>query len=258
MRIIPVLDLKAGQAVHAVAGDRAHYRPLRSVLHEGSDPLGLARALRKAFGCEELYLADLDAIAGAAPDQTLYRELADLGLRLWVDAGIRTLDEIPSLLEAGVSTIVAGLESLPGPAALSAMIERHGPSRIVFSLDLRDGRPLVDTARAWGTDNPLHLARMAFLLRIERLLILDLARVGTGTGTGTLELLQQIRPYAPRSSELIVGGGVTGPKDLPALAQAGASAVLIGSALHNGRLRTIEAVETQNAIRQQFHPETEF
>ena len=33
MRIFPVLDLKGGQAVHALGGDRDHYRPVRSVLH---------------------------------------------------------------------------------------------------------------------------------------------------------------------------------------------------------------------------------
>ena len=65
MRIIPVLDLQGGQAVHAIAGDRAHYRPIQSVLHEGPDPIGLARAYRDSLGLRDLYLADLDAIAGA-------------------------------------------------------------------------------------------------------------------------------------------------------------------------------------------------
>src|SRR5947209_7775724 len=63
MRIIPVLDLKAGLAVHAVAGDRAYYQPIRSILHQGSDPIGLARAYRDKLGLSDLYVADLDAIA---------------------------------------------------------------------------------------------------------------------------------------------------------------------------------------------------
>src|SRR4051812_2217086 len=49
MQLIPVIDLKAGQAVRAVAGDRAHYQPLRSVLHAGGDPIGLASACREIF-----------------------------------------------------------------------------------------------------------------------------------------------------------------------------------------------------------------
>src|SRR5947209_13264350 len=44
MRIIPVLDVQDGLAVAARAGDRAHYHPVRSILHEGSEPIGIARA----------------------------------------------------------------------------------------------------------------------------------------------------------------------------------------------------------------------
>ena len=71
IRLVPVLDLKAGLAVHAVGGDRAHYRLVRSVLHEaGSVRLGrpIAIALWRT-----LYRADLDAIAGAGAMSPLMR-----------------------------------------------------------------------------------------------------------------------------------------------------------------------------------------
>ena len=70
-RLIPVLDLKAGRPVHAIGGNRAHYEPLRSILHPaGADPVELARACRDRLGLRELYVADLDAILGAAPGWT--------------------------------------------------------------------------------------------------------------------------------------------------------------------------------------------
>jgi len=47
MRVIPVIDLKRGVAVHAVRGDRERYRPLRSRIAEGSDPVDLTRAVRE-------------------------------------------------------------------------------------------------------------------------------------------------------------------------------------------------------------------
>ena len=64
MRVIPVIDLKGGVAVHAVRGDRERYRPLRSGIAEGSDPVEVTRAVRERFGLDELYVADLDAIGG--------------------------------------------------------------------------------------------------------------------------------------------------------------------------------------------------
>ncbi|MBX6315285.1 MAG: hisA/hisF family protein [Isosphaeraceae bacterium] len=236
MRIIPVLDLKAGQAVHAVAGDRAHYQPIRTVLHEGSDPIGLARAYRDALGLSDLYLADLDAIAGSPPARPLYAELHRLGLDLWVDAGVRDLSSLPPLLDAGVSTIIVGLETVRGPEALAGLVERLGPA-LAFSLDLRDGRPLIaeGTEAAWGATHPRALAEAVIALGCRRLLLLDLARVGTGRGTGTLGLLADLRAVHPRL-EIAAGGGISGPEDLRRLEDAGASAVLVGSAFHDGRV----------------------
>src|SRR4051812_4963977 len=78
IRVVPVLDLLAGRVVHAIGGDRAHYRPLRTGLHPGSDPIGIARGYRDALHLREVYLADLDAIAGGAPDLALYRSIRSL------------------------------------------------------------------------------------------------------------------------------------------------------------------------------------
>lgn len=234
--MIPVLDLKAGHAVRAVAGDRANYAHVRSDLHGGSDPLDLARALRDRLGLGELYLADLDAIAGAPPALSLYQALGELGLTLWIDPGVRGPSEgWPRLLDVGRARIILGLETLSGPAALAAIVDRIGPGPLALGLDLRDGRPLFAKGADWGTIDPIRLADRALALGIERLVVLDLARVGTGRGPGTLPLLRTLRAACPRA-ELIAGGGVAGPIDLRQLADAGASAALVGSALHDGRL----------------------
>ncbi len=135
-RLIPVLDIMAGLAVHAIGGDRGHYRPLRSLLHEGADPVGMARAYRDALGLRDLYLADLDAIAGAPPRVALYRELRGLGLGLWVDAGVRDASSLPPLLDSGAGTIVVGLETVRGPPRWPRCSPRSA----------RDGSPSASTS----------------------------------------------------------------------------------------------------------------
>lgn len=236
-RVIPVLDVKAGRAVRAVGGERAHYGPLRSVLHpDNDDPLALARAVRDRLGLDALYLADLDAITGVAPPALdLFGDLAALGLAAWVDAGVREAVDVAPLLASGVGTVVLGLETLRGPEALRAVVAAFGPERLAASLDLRDGRPMVPTAESWGTDDSLALAGIFLDAGLRRLIVLDLARVGTGRGVGTLPLLAELRAASP-SLDLIAGGGVSGPDDLRALEAAGASGVLVGSALHDGRI----------------------
>ena len=78
------------------------------------------------MGLPELYLADLDAIAGAPPALPLYRRLHALGLRLWVDAGIRDRSSLSPLLDAGITTVVVGLETVRGLAALAEVLDRYG------------------------------------------------------------------------------------------------------------------------------------
>jgi phosphoribosylformimino-5-aminoimidazole carboxamide ribotide isomerase len=235
MRIIPVIDLKGGQAVHAVAGDRQHYEPVHSGLHPGSGAIALARAFQNQLGLKELYVADLDAIAGAPPDLALYEALMDLGLAVWLDPGIRGLDDRTAVHDLGIKRLVLGLETLRGPAALADLVAHFSADRLVFGLDLRVGQPVTADRSAWGTDDPRLLAAQAVAVGLRRILVLDLSRVGTGSGVGTVPLIRRLRTAHP-DCELIVGGGVRGVCDLIALKAADVAAVLVASALHDGRI----------------------
>jgi phosphoribosylformimino-5-aminoimidazole carboxamide ribotide isomerase len=236
-QVIPVLDLKNGRAVAAVAGQRDHYQPVRSILHVTSDPFELAVALREVLGLHTLYLADLDSIAGNAPDFALYDKLISSGFHLIIDAGLRNLKSAGRLLELdrSSSTIVAGLETLDDPGVLGEIIEKLGAERTMFSLDLFNGRPRIAMPGAWKSDNPLDLVHEVIEQGARRLLLLDLARVGTGRGLGTLSLLSQIRADH-REVQISAGGGISGITQILELKDAGACAALVASAFHDGRI----------------------
>src|SRR4051794_31268868 len=104
MQILPVLDLLGGQVVRGVAGRRQDYRPMRSPLIDSSEPLAVSRRFRAVFGLDELYVADLDAIAGQAPSLELLRNLVQDGFRLWLDAGVDRVEKAVELDQAGVRT----------------------------------------------------------------------------------------------------------------------------------------------------------
>src|SRR5712692_10132947 len=118
MRIIPVVDLKAGHVVRGIAGRREDYQPIVSRLTSSSGPVEVAQALRDQFRFTELYVADLDAIVGAPPALQNYAALRSLGFRLWVDAGVRDLGAIEPLVQARIERVVVGLETVAGPDAL--------------------------------------------------------------------------------------------------------------------------------------------
>ena len=134
MRIVPVLDLKGGIVVHARRGQRAQYAPLRSPLVDGCEPVAVARALCDAAHAGTLYVADLDAIAGAPADVAMIASLSTVA-EIWVDAGATTHEQAAALDRAGAARNIVGTESL-GPGAID---RADGPPR-VLSVDLRDGR----------------------------------------------------------------------------------------------------------------------
>src|SRR5690348_1439799 len=121
MRIVPVLDVQGGVVVRGVGGRRLEYRPLVSRLTASCRPLEVAEAFRAHFGLDELYLADLDAIAGGTAALELYAALQARGFRLWVDAGLRTAAMGIPLAAGGVERLVAGLETLAGPQELAGL-----------------------------------------------------------------------------------------------------------------------------------------
>ncbi len=235
MIILPVLDLQGGLVVRGVGGRRQEYQPAISCLTSSAAPLEVAEAFRQQLGLNELYLADLDAIAGGLAALELYAALQARGFKLWVDAGLGTAAQAADLAECGVDSLIAGLETLAGPAELTALCQQYGSSRIVFSLDLKGGQPVARSA-SWSSTEPRGLAEQALACGVRRLILLDLARVGLNSGTGTEELCMALNS-AHAGLEVTAGGGVRGLDDLRHLQRCGAHAVLVASALHDGRLQ---------------------
>jgi phosphoribosylformimino-5-aminoimidazole carboxamide ribotide isomerase len=241
MRLIPVIDLSQGQAVHARAGDRALYPPVESVLIPGrkGDPHALVQAYRDALAARECYVADLDAIQGGELQRDLLLELARdaAPCGLLVDAGAHSPAGVKEVLALGAAAVVIGLETLPSLDLLGAAVAAAAPAGVVFSLDLRLGRPVLSMEAA-ATDagrlEPEELASRAVDAGVQALLVLDVGRVGTGGGVD-LELLRRLRRRFP-GVRLLAGGGVAGPEGLTRLAEAGCDGALVATALHTGRL----------------------
>jgi len=233
-RLIPVLDVMGGRVVRAVGGRRTEYRPVVSRLTDSADPLAVARALLATTSAAELYVADLDAITGRS-SVTVATLLRALSCRVWVDVGIGGRCDVSALPPVPHVCPVIGFETARTWGVVSETRVARGYGPVALSIDLRNGE-LVGDWRGWelaGPRDAIGLARAAVRLGAAPLIVLDLARVGTGTGSGTEELLRAIRAAFPHT-ELMAGGGVRSWADVDRLGDAGADAVLVASALHDG------------------------
>jgi phosphoribosylformimino-5-aminoimidazole carboxamide ribotide isomerase len=225
--VLPVLDLRRGLVVHARAGERATYAPLSgSVLCDGAGPREVVAGFLGLYPFREMYLADLDAIGGEPPQSALLRELEDAfpQVTFWLDAGFSTADAVAAHLAHTRSRCVLGSES-QSDVALVARLRGH--ERVVLSLDHRGDERL----------GPPELFTDPGLWP-ERVIVMTLARVGTGTGPDA-ERLRAVRELAP-DARVYAAGGIRDIGDLEAVRELGCAGALVATALHLGRIGAAE------------------
>jgi len=209
-----------GQVVRARAGQRAEYRPLRTVLCEGSAPEAVVEGLLGLYPFGRLYVADLDAIQGRGDHAAVLARLRQIhpALELWVDAGFADPAAAAAWQARGLGRPVLGSESLARRPARGDY-----PPGAILSLDFRDTgfagpAGLAEAAGDWPDD----------------VIVMSLPRVGMGGGPDWARLAE-MRRLDP-ACRLCAAGGVRDAADLAALADAGAAGVLLASALHDGRI----------------------
>ena len=159
----------------------AEYQPLQSILCKSVEPLEVAKAF-KALGFSELYIADLDAITSGTVNFQVFKRIAEeTGLKLMVDAGVTDLETAEKLLDSGVSKVVIGTETLQSKSFVGEAVRLFGSERVIVSLDLKGDKVLVKLGFD-GCKEPLCLLREFKEMGVSGVIVLDLARVGSGEG----------------------------------------------------------------------------
>lgn len=221
MDVIPVIDLKSGQVVHARGGQRDAYRPIATPLSPTSAPDDVLAGLLRLHPFRRLYVADLDAIEGRGSHAGLLSDLARAhpGLEVWLDAGVRDAAGVEAVQAAGL-TPVLGSESQHDAALLRQV--RADP-RVVLSLDFRGA----------AFQGPAEILADASLWP-QRVIAMTLAAVGAGAGPDVARVAALRQRAGGRA--IYAAGGVRNMADLRALMTIGAAGALVASALHAGAL----------------------
>lgn len=226
MILVPVIDLKLGTVVHARAGERRRYRPIRSFLCRGSEPVEVIGALLRVHPFAAVYIADLDRIEGAGDNLASLAAIraAYPRLALWVDCGLASPADYLAWQERDMGLAVIGSESLVGLGAwrgIRAMARAVPPP--LLSLDFRKGELLGPSALA-----------LQPALWPPRVIVMSLDRVGGRAGPEFARLAGILRRADGR--QVFAAGGVRHSSDLARLSAMGVAGALVASALHDGRL----------------------
>ena len=223
-RIVFVIDIFKGIAVHAVRGERLKYQPFHgSKICTSSDPLEMITELKP----HEVYIADLDRLQRIGENFETIEQITAI-TKTMVDIGVETKEDIVKC--AGIAdTVILGTET----ASLD-LIERavHSyPGRINVSIDIKSGKVLTKD-RKMGKE-PLELIRSMNEYDIKDIIILNLDKVGTGQGIDA-ELFCNIVRISKHN--IMAGGGIRDMSDINILKDLGVGGALVATALHNGKI----------------------
>ena len=232
MLVIPAIDILGGRCVRLRRGDYAN-----PTIYS-DDPVDVAAGFAAA-GAERIHLVDLDAARGQGDNHELILAIVHRDdVKVQVAGGIRSEVQVDRLFAAGANAVVMGTAAVREPRLLERCARNH-TGRVLAALDVRGDQPSV---HGWTESEPLKvgilLARWD-VLPLAGVIFTSIERDGTLEGPD-LKTLARVR--AMTSLPIQYSGGVSSIDEVRAVAKAGASAVILGKALYEGRVKLEDAL----------------
>ena len=235
MLIFPAIDMYGGKAVRLYRGD------YEQMTVYSDDPVSVARDFVLA-GAEQIHMVDLEgARDGDMPNLGTVREIyRATGAFIELGGGIRSLDALARVFDAGVSRAILGTAAVSDPAFLEAAVAKYG-NKIAARCDLRDG---VVAVKGWlessGVTADEFFSRMT-ALGIDTIICTDIARDGAMRGANAA-LYGEIMAAHP-GIKLVASGGVSGMEDIGRLRALNLYGAIVGKAYYTGAIDLKKAVE---------------
>ena len=229
--VIPAVDMQDGRVVQLVGGERGTGRTY-------GEPVAAAERWVEA-GAETLHLVDLDgAFEGQRENaDAIDAILAAVDVPVQLGGGIRTVPDALDLLERGVERVILGTAAVERPAIVEEISGVHANS-VVVSLDAKDGEVVVSGWTEGTGLDPAEAAGRYADLGAAAILFTDVDVEGQLAGVRTDQVRRVVEAV---DVPVIASGGVATLDDVRALRDAGAAAVVVGSALYEGEFTLAEA-----------------
>lgn len=232
--LYPAIDLRNGRCVRLKQGDFGRQKEY------DADPIGRALEWERR-GAGAIHVVDLDGAKEGRPVQTnLVRRIAgSVGVPLQVGGGVRTLEDLRVLREAGAARTVMGTAAVLDRELRLRAVEEVGDA-LVVAVDSRDG---IVATHGWQQKSGRDVLSLAAELAedgVGSVLYTDVARDGMDAGAA-LEGTAAIAKLLPT----IASGGVRGVLDVVALSGTpGVIGAVVGTALYEGRVTLEELLQS--------------
>ena len=237
--LYPAIDLRAGKVVRLKEGDPAR------LTSYSDDPVRIARRWL-INGARWLHIVNLDGAFGDndSVNQLAVRAIlnvaAEFGAQIQFGGGLRSMDNIQSAIDLGISRVVLGTISIQKPNVIIDALKRFGAEKIAVGIDARDGLVRVS---GWKSDSGIYagdLARQMRTLGLHTVIFTDISRDGLGGG---LNIVATRELAEANGLNVIASGGVHTIDDVIAARDANLAGVIIGRALYEGTIDLKEALD---------------
>ena len=235
MLVIPAIDLKNGSCVRLVQGRQA------DVTVYDEDPVAVARQFAAA-GARMIHVVDLDGAfkGGESPNRAVVKrivEAVDVGIEF--GGGIRSIEDVQELCDAGVARVVLGTVAVESPDLLRDLLDSFG-EKICVGIDAKDGQVMT---RGWEEGTRITAVDLARRVAgIKRIIYTDIARDGMLTGPN---IEQTVAIARAAKVPVTASGGVSSLDDIKRLRDAGEpllDSVIVGKALYEQKFKLEDAL----------------
>ena len=242
MYIIPAIDILDKKVVRLREGN---YEDVTSY------DVSLEEMIEKyqSNGTEFVHIIDLNGAKGDFSNQEyLFDIIQKTEMKVQYGGGVRSLEMVQNLIEAGVHRVIVGTQAITNPQFLDELStincgKEKCSDQIVIAIDVLD-----EVIKYSGWMESSHIKLIDYIdrclnLGFFRFLCTDINKDGKLGGAG-VELYKKLIDHSP-IIKLIASGGVSSMKDIEELSKIKVESVVVGKAIYENHV-SIEEIKAWN------------
>lgn len=233
MRMYPAIDLKDGECVRLYKGDYDK----KTVYSTDA----VATAVKwQDCGADFLHVVDLDgARSGNGKNRNVIKEICkSVSMRVQTGGGIRTMEDIDTLIAAGVARVILGTAAVKNFALVEEAVKKYG-DKIAVGIDAKDGFVATDGWEKVSSFTAIEFAKKVEKAGVRTIIYTDIATDGAMCGPNIAAMEEMVQKTG---LDVIASGGVSCIDDVKMLLKTGVEGAITGRAIYDGKLDLAEAV----------------
>lgn len=233
--IYPAIDIIDGKCVRLSQGD------YDKVKIYSDNPVDIAKSFAQA-GAKWIHIVDLDAAKSGIPKnhEIISKIALESGLNVQTGGGIRNINTLDKLLDSNIKRAVIGTSAIKDRAFTQAAIKKYS-NKIAIGIDSKNGKVAVD---GWTKSSDITDVEFAIIMEsigAQTIIFTDISKDGMLEGPQIHGLREMVNKT---SLDIIASGGVSSIDDVLDAKQAGATGIIIGKAIYEGKVDLKECLQS--------------